>query len=544
LKTAESDKDFLSGGVEKLIGELEDLRGSSLVLWLAELQAHICVLGKTSSVAGLDTLVSQLIKLPWRDRDKEVVEAHKGFLVNLVSANTCYLRLAILRLLENFKPAAEMPSTDSRIFRDTHETLERILSVAPVAAREELLTQAASKFPFIKLPAYKQICYVSALLEMTVYLENSTGAVLAIIMERIIKLDAHLSRETVDEYLTAVEEGLEIEESEQNMVTALDLMIRAIIAFIDENTKTDDIYDEVKARPIVANLFSVFETHMLPAYKIVHTPFIYFHLVSQSPAVLNKFLLSLWKTFSNPNSPSILRQSAVSYISSLLSRLSICSPALILHYLEKLSHWAHGYLRARDANVDFMYSDLAAHGPFYACCQAIFYLFAFRHSCLMSVPSRAKVVTSLSWHSLVTSSLNPLRLCLPAVSTNFSVTSSHYQLAYCEAVLARNRRINLPVVGSLSGSCSTSKPLLLDAFFPFDPYLLEGSRELFQDKYLAFSSLRGKEEAGEEQEQEEGDGQEPSRKGRLDSCRSSESCRSRKDSVGCLADLLIQDLPG
>ena len=77
MKTAESDKDFLSGGVEKLIGELEDLRGSSLVLWLAELQAHICVLGKTSSVAELDTLVSQLIKLPWRDRDKEVVEAHK-----------------------------------------------------------------------------------------------------------------------------------------------------------------------------------------------------------------------------------------------------------------------------------------------------------------------------------------------------------------------------------------------------------------------------------------------------------------------------------
>ena len=232
-----------------------------------------------------------------------------------MSANTCYLRLAILRLLENFKPAAEKPSTDSRIFRDTHETLRRILSVAPVAAREELLTQAASKFPFM-LPAYKQICYVSALLEMTVYLENSTGAVLAIIMEEIIKLDAHLSRETVDEHLTAIEEGLEIEESEQNMVTALDLMIKAIIAFIDENTITDDTYDEVKARPIVANFFSVFETHMLPAYKIVHTPFIYFHLVSQSPAVLNKFLLNLWKTFSNPNSPLIHRQSSVSYISS------------------------------------------------------------------------------------------------------------------------------------------------------------------------------------------------------------------------------------
>ena len=29
--------------------------------------------------------------------------------------------------------------------------------------------------------------------------------------------------------------------------------------------------------------------------------------------------------------------------------------------------------------MDFMYTDLNHHGPFYAACQAIFYVFAFRH---------------------------------------------------------------------------------------------------------------------------------------------------------------------
>ena len=48
-------------------------------------------------------------------------------------------------------------------------------------------------------------------------------------------------------------------------------------------------------------------------------------------------------------------------------------------------------------------------------------------------------------------------------------------------------RINLPVVGSLSSASAEAKPLLLDCFFPFDPYLLEESKVYINDIYRPFT---------------------------------------------------------
>jgi hypothetical protein len=56
-----------------------------------------------------------------------------------------------------------------------------------------------------------------------------------------------------------------------------------------------------------------------------------------------------------------------------------------------------------------------------------------------------------------------------------------FQLAYCDTIIQRNSRINLPVIGNLSSSgapasVETAKPILLDSFFPFDPYRLTKSK--------------------------------------------------------------------
>ena len=154
------------------------------------------------------------------------------------------------------------------------------------------------------------------------------------------------------------------------------------------------------------------------------------------------------------------------------------------------------------------------------------------------------------------SGLNPLRVCLPGVVRNFSACARHYQLAYCQAVIERNNRINLPVVGSLSSGASV-KPLLLDCFFPFDPCLLPRVKPWVETHYLQYQGLQGilqteeeddEESSDDEEGEEEGVGQKeanvPSRRKRQSSIRSSisSSGRSRQDSVGCLNELLMQDL--
>ena len=64
---------------------------------------------------------------------------------------------------------------------------------------------------------------------------------------------------------------------------------------------------------------------------------------------------------------------------------------------------------------------------------------------------------------------------------------SSFQLAYCDTIIQRNSRINLPVVGNLSSaggsapsSAETAKPILLDSFFPFDPYRLAKSKKFIE----------------------------------------------------------------
>lgn len=272
---------------------------------------------------------------------------------------------------------------------------------------------------------------------------------------------------------------------------------------------------------------------------------------------LQRFLSVTWRAFSSPSSPSITRQTAMSYLASFLSRSAIVTAQQVLGHLNRLSSWAHSYVRARDSQdsgLDFMYTDLARHGPFYSACQAIFYIFAFRHQELTSTPKRLKAVQGLAWHSLVASGLNPLRVCLPGVVRNFSACARHYQLAYCQAVLERNNRINLPVVGSLSSGASV-KPLLLDCFFPFDPCLLPRVKPWVETQYLQYQGLQGilqteeedEEESSDEEEEEEEGGQKEAqapRRKRQSSIRSSisSSGRSRQDSVGCLNELLMQDL--
>ena len=88
----------------------------------------------------------------------------------------------------------------------------------------------------------------------------------------------------------------------------------------------------------------------------------------------------LWKRFTSPNTPSILRQTAIAYIASLIARAKFIDVAILRLYMKKITNWVHGYLSARvDSGNDFNYVDVRAHGPFYAASQALLYMLAFRY---------------------------------------------------------------------------------------------------------------------------------------------------------------------
>lgn len=521
-----------------------------MVMWLDAFQANITVLGRHKSDV-IDGLVMELLKLKWADQGQGVVRAYKSFIVNLVSANTRYTRAAIKSLIGNFKGGVR--ESDSDVFKNTHDVLKGLLSVSPVGARDEILEQINLRFPFYKQAAYRQVCYISAVVEMSGYVADSRMQVLCMLMEKLIKLDANLSRDFIDEaYRARDEEMRELD----NQVLALDLFMNLMFTYIHGETHVLEEYNHDKAVPVVDCFMKIFSTHVLPTFNIVHTQFLYLYLASLSPTICSRFLLENWRIFSNPNTPSILRQTAMAYIASFLSRASFAPVNLVMTYLDRITSWAMSYIRSREtqaSGLDFMYTDLNHHGPFYSACQAIFYVFAFRHTELTTSETRMKTLQGMSWQSLVTSHLNPLRVCLPGVVRNFSAIARGYQLAYCTSIIQRNSRINLPVVGSLSQASSKGKPLLLDCFFPFDPYLLEETKDYVGQIYRPYTGeiiADSDEEESSDDESEEDEVDTPDsglgrkRRERMDSYRSSiSSCgRTKRDSVGCLNDLLMQDL--
>ena len=85
--------------------------------------------------------------------------------------------------------------------------------------------------------------------------------------------------------------------------------------------------------------------------------------------------------------------------------------------------------------------------------------------------------------------LNPLRVCLPTIVTNFSAVAKHFQLAYCDTIIHKNSRLHLPEVGAITShtrDSGSAKPILLDTFFPFDPYMLPNSKHFISKYYREY----------------------------------------------------------
>ena len=131
----------------------------------------------------------------------------------------------------------------------------------------------------------------------------------------------------------------------------------------------------------------------------------------------------------------------------------------------------------------------------------------------VSGPKSIDFLSKLGLARIVTCSLNPLKVCLPPVVKNFAAIARHYQLAYCETVIQRNNRLNLPVVGTKASTTSVigdAKPALLDTFFPFDPYRLKESENFVKCHYREYQGSLldendSEEDSGDESESENDD---------------------------------------
>ncbi|XP_041363229.1 RNA polymerase I-specific transcription initiation factor RRN3-like [Gigantopelta aegis] len=499
------------------------IESSKLVLYLRELRECISLLDKDHEI-----LVGLLLKVDWPDRETKVVKEYQLFFLNLMSAHTSYLQAGLKMIVKHFwakcdkkhKPDKESRMKDSLRFGNVHKILSAVVKIVPMTPTL-LIPLLVKNFPFIMLHTYCQECYVRNLLEITKYIPQERKSILDIIVDRMINIDVHASREDIN-----AAEGNEEEEMEEDsaifdmddsglcedgecspkmsheMANKLDVLMNIVLGYIQsECCPTGQLAWEA-TKKLYKEFLYVFDRTILPT-TLNHVQFIMFYLCSFKQPICEGFIDYLWKKFQDPNTQTIFRQSAVGYIGSLLSRATFISVSTLKVVINLMVTWIHGYLD--QASADAVQADITRHRPFYSACQAVFYVFCFRQKEIFEMKKGYKWAESLNFQRIVTSRLNPLRVCLPIVVKTFASLTRMHQIAFCDTIIQKNERCMLPMLApSTSYSDSTEVSNLLDFFFPFDPYLLVRSRSYIAPFYREYSgSLQLDEEKADTEEEDD-----------------------------------------
>ncbi|KAJ7416051.1 RNA polymerase I-specific transcription initiation factor RRN3 [Willisornis vidua] len=503
-----------------------DIKDAQIINWLHEFRTSVAYLTKE-----LEQLVNILLKLPWLRRSREVVEEYLGFLGNLVSAQTVHLRPCLRMIVSQFVPPritireddVDISDSDdddenlSENFNTCHRALQTVARYVP-STPQFLMPILVEYFPFINKSERTLECYVHNLLRVTVYLPTLRLQILELIIEKLLKLDVSTPQQDIEDAEEtannsgseekSTEEGLfDMEEDEERkgstvvsgssermahpLAERLDILMTILFSYIKDVCHVDGKLNINTTKDLYRDLVSVFDKLILPTHASCHVQYFMFYICSFKLGLAEAFLDHLWKKLQDPNNPSVIRQTAGSYIGSFLARAKFIPVVTVKACLDLLVNWMHKYIDNQDTGTN-AFCDVALHGPFYSTCQAVFYTLIFRHKQLLDGNLRKGLsyLQSLNFERIVMCQLNPLKICIPSVVNLFAAITRKYQLVFCYTIIERNNRQLIPVVrsgtgGDLVQTCTNP----LDSFFPFDPYILKRSKKTIDPLYQFWEEL-------------------------------------------------------
>uniref|UniRef100_UPI00358DDFD9 RNA polymerase I-specific transcription initiation factor RRN3 isoform X2 n=1 Tax=Myxine glutinosa TaxID=7769 RepID=UPI00358DDFD9 len=489
-----------------LLHQLADpeIKDAQLINWLQEMRNAVVYLTK-----DVELLVSLLLRIPWLTRSKEVIEEYLAFLTNLVSAQTIYLRSCLKMLVSNFTGHVKSG------FDICHRGIQFIIRLVPLTPTF-LMPILVEKFPFVAKSARTQECYLHNLLQVTTYLPALRKDILLLLLEKLLKLDVSVSRMDIeeaeetaknarsqhnnangemvfnmDEDVTQTNSSVDGDDEESmahTVADTLDILMDILFSYIRDVCLPNGQLDMGKAKELYRDLLVTFDRLLLPTRASCHVQFYMLYFCSFRLAFAEAFLDHLWKTLQNPSQPSVLRQAAAAYLGSLLARAAYIPSVTVRACLDLMVSWLHRYIDSQDGSVR-SYCDVSVHGPFYAVCQAVCYIFIFRHRDLLDQDMKKGLayLQALNLERLVHCRLNPLKVCLPAIVRVFAALTRKYQIAFCYTLIERNRRQVLPMLAGSEGDARPINTNPLDSFFPYDPYVLKRSSKAITPLYRTWT---------------------------------------------------------
>ncbi|KAL9638352.1 MAG: hypothetical protein Q9164_001602 [Protoblastenia rupestris] len=550
--------------------EDDDPSPTTLRNYTIALLSNISSLNKSTA-----DLIRTVLKSEWIGRDEEYVSLFVRLLANIVTAQGSFLADTLRMLVDNL--TATPPSSGrlpnipqvSRmtIHTRSHEALRYLIQLIP-SASGTLKNALVQGFPHHTDSRRLHVVYVQNLLKILDYASELRSDILALITERLVKIDVQVQVDLEDlaeeigeglvqripqarpDLLDDLEDDLDSSDEESESDEDDDAEVQRTKDVIKNVEKMDSILDILfsyysqdapemntkhSSSTAVEVLLSQFATIILPTYRSRHTQFLLFHFVQQSPAYVDHFVGICVHTAFDRKQPAIIRQTAAAYLASFVAR-GVHVPSNIVR--DVFDYIGSELDRQRkDHEPACRGPDLRRYSSFYSLVQALLYIFCFRWRDLESKPDEDDdddLDTSYSqdhlWKSGVKealsanlfSKLNPLKVCSPAIVDQFAKIAKHLGVVYVYHILEVNKRIRLSQhTSGASASAKCGHPdretalsvsndeshQHLDAYFPFDPYHLPKSKRWIEADYQVWAGIPGldEEEASDSGSEDEDD---------------------------------------
>ena len=434
--------------------------------------------------------------------------------------------------------------------------LRYLLQLVP-SASSVLMSVLTSLFPHSSESKGAHVIYVKNLLRVVDYTPELRAEILALITERLVKIDVQIQVD-LEDLAEDVGDGLvqSLPELHQKLSDEVEDEEEEEENDDDSDTSDEEIDpDAQRAKDITANvekldlildilfshyaplfsgtsievreasldvLLSQFAIIILPTYRSRHTQFLLFHFAQTSPTLIDNFVGACVHIAFDKGRPSIMRQSAAAYLASFVAR-GMHVPSQIVRDVFDYIGSQLDVLRTENEGT-CRGPDLRRYSNYYSLVQALLYIFCFRWRDLQALPNEQAdddddlPITEIQNHLWIPgikdtlaqnifSRLNPLKVCSPAIVTQFAQIANHLGLIYVFHLLETNKRLRLSQFSGSAASRSTlySQPeretalsvrkeesfQKLDEYFPFDPYHLPKSKRWLDGDYREWKGVPG-----------------------------------------------------
>ncbi|KAK2855572.1 hypothetical protein FQN49_005058 [Arthroderma sp. PD_2] len=516
------------------------------------------LLGNVSSLDGCCSgLVHALLNSEWVGRDTSYVRLFVQFLATLSAARGGYLNSVLKMLVSGLRQVApragKLPDYDpvrnSEIYHRIHYAIRSIAQVVP-ACSVSLSPILSSSFPHDSDTVKSHLIYTHNLIKIISYLPELRSDILALITEKLVKIDAQnqvnmedFDEDTQQDIMDALnttdsdileqdedEEDEEEDTSEDGILGPDAQRIKVVKACMLKVDYMVDILFEYYNYPFISGsledqeqvldfLLAHFQNIILPTYRSRHAQFVLFHFAQASPIFIDRFATTCIEIILSKSQPVIMRQYAAAYLASFVARGAHVSGEVIRDVFSLLG--THLLALLSSYEKDCRGPDLRRYGPFYATAQALFYIFCFRWKDLtiaaIEAEADGKPVSHLDVDEVaftkgmtdmlnraIHSKLNPLKVCSPGIVGEFARITKHFGIFYLFTKLESNKRIRIhnfrgmasmamdPIFGTIERETRADDNLVtqLDDYFPFDPYKMPRGARRLQGDYVDYRDVK------------------------------------------------------